>query len=97
MSFKSSSGISKVYAAISCYNINQIVGVLWFVDTYPIPYEDSYNKDLLKIHFHTSHFNDIIDTLRYEKPLKLQFDTDKIEGSVANLTYETSRRARVRG
>jgi hypothetical protein len=28
MSFKSSSGISKVYAAISCYNINQIVGVL---------------------------------------------------------------------
>jgi hypothetical protein len=83
------SGISKVFAAISCYNANQIVGVLWFVDTYPIPYTNTlYDKDLIKIHYHTSHFNDIIGILRYEKPLKLEFDTDKEEGSVLTLTFE---------
>lgn len=82
------SGVSKVWAVISCYNASQTVGVIWFIDTYPIPYKNSIENDLIKIFFHTSHFNDIIGILRYEKPLKLQFDIEKEEGSVLTLTYE---------
>jgi hypothetical protein len=82
------SGVSKVWASISCYDVNQIVGVLWFVDTYPIPYENSYEKGLIKIFYHTKHFKDIVGILRYEKPLGLQFDTVKLEGSVQTATYE---------
>jgi hypothetical protein len=71
-----------------CYNVNQFVGVLWFVDTYPIPRQNSLSKDGIVIYYHISHFNDIICILRYEKPLRLEFDTDKLEGSVVTSTYE---------
>jgi hypothetical protein len=82
------SGTSRVYAAINCYNGNQMVAVLWFLDNYPIPDQNSFEKDEMKIIYHTRHFNDIVGILRYEKPLRLEFDTVKKEGSVLTATWE---------
>jgi hypothetical protein len=88
LSFTDNSGNSRVYAAISCYNGSQYVGVLWFLDTYPIADQNIVGKDGLKIIYHTRHFNDIVGILRYEKPLRLEFDTDKKEGSLLTATWE---------
>jgi hypothetical protein len=88
LSDTNSSGVSKVWAAINCNNVNQYVGTLWFVDTYPIPFQNALSKDGIVIYYNTSHFNDIIGILRYEKPLRLELDTDKLEGSIVTYSYE---------
>jgi len=83
-SFKYSVGVSKVISSISLFNGMINVGVLWFVDTYPVPYENTYVNNILKINYHISHFNDIINTLRYEKPLRLEYDASKGEGALVS-------------
>ena len=50
-----------------------------FVDKYPIP-KNSYQYEKFKIHFHILRFSDVIDILRYEKPLRIYFDDVKLTG-----------------
>jgi len=85
-SFKYSSGVSKVIPSISLFNSGGKVAVLSFVDTYPIPYENSISADNeIKIYFHISHFNEIINILHYDdmvQSLRLEYDSSRGEGSI---------------
>jgi hypothetical protein len=85
-SFKYSSGVSKVIPSISLFNRGRNVAVLSFVDTYPIPYENSISADnKIKIYFHISHFNEIINILRHhdmDQSVSLEYDSSRGEGSI---------------
>ena len=66
---------SKAY--ISCHDKEEMVGVN-FYDRQPPPnsYRIARPNNILVINFHFSRFNDIINILRYHKPLILTFDSE---------------------
>jgi hypothetical protein len=72
---------------VSLKNGHEIVAYISFFDTTPLP-DNSYTNNLINIHFPISRFNDVIGILRYEKPLRIQFDTSKLEGYIQTKEME---------
>jgi hypothetical protein len=80
-------GVTNVYSSMSLKNGHEIVAYISFFDTTPLP-DNSYTNNLINIHFPISRFNDVIGILRYEKPLRIQFDTSKLEGYIQTKEME---------
>jgi hypothetical protein len=71
-----------------------MVGTLTFVDdNKPIP-RNEIRDDVLNIHFSISRFNDIINILRYEKPLQLYLSTTDWHGTLGTETEPTGEQER---
>jgi hypothetical protein len=76
---------TKCMAYIACYDKEQLVGFIKFHERQHPPinsHRGSHPNYILVINFHISRFNDIINILRYNKPLSLSFDLIKLEGAV---------------
>jgi hypothetical protein len=76
---------TKSLAYITCLAKNQLVGNIVFYDRQPPPinsYRGSPPNYNLRINFHISRFNDIINILRYHRPLSLSFDLVRLDGAV---------------
>lgn len=54
----------------------QHIGKLYFVDISPPPNNILHSNNEFDAFFHLDRFNDIINILRYEKPIGIYFDTD---------------------
>src|SRR5436305_3778 len=69
-------------AQIACYSKDDIVGVLVFVKggIHPLPANE--NGTPPTVYFPASRFNDVITTLRYEKPVMFNFNTENLVGTV---------------
>jgi hypothetical protein len=52
------------------------IGMLRFVDTSPLPNNIVHSNNEFDVFYHLDRFNDIINILRYEKPIGITFDTD---------------------
>jgi len=46
------------------------------------------NEGKITIRYHIDRFNDIINILRYEKPLKIYIDTESLIGGISTGTSE---------
>jgi hypothetical protein len=78
---------TKCFAYIACYDKQQLVGLIKFYERQPPPvnsYRGSDPNYIVSINFHISRCNDMINILRYHKPLALSFDLMKLEGSVSS-------------
>jgi hypothetical protein len=83
---------SRCMAYIDCRDGQKPVGGIKFFDREPPPpnsYHGSYPNYTPTINFHISRFNDIINILRYQKPLSLWFDFIKLDGGVTSTVYES--------
>jgi hypothetical protein len=61
---------------------NNSIGTLRFVDESPLP-KNIINQDVtFDIFYHIDRFNDIINILRYEKPLWVSIDTQFKSGQI---------------
>jgi hypothetical protein len=76
-------------ATIACYTSSpwQYVGRMVFYSE-NIPPNTTTGNNLPSLHFHASQFNDIIDILRYEKPLFLRMNTGSLNGELATSSEE---------
>ena len=65
----------RMMANVALYFNNQVLGVLRFVDVSPIPQNvlDPDTEDF-DVYYHLDRFNDIVNILRYEKPLYISVD-----------------------
>jgi len=66
---------SRMAANVPLYFNNQVLGVLRFVEESPLPKNvlDPVTEDF-DVFYHLDRFNDIINILRYEKPLWISID-----------------------
>lgn len=80
---------SNLVAVLSCYTSSpwNYVGRILFYSG-KIPSNTVTGNDLPSLHFSASQFNDIINILRYEKPLFLRMDPDTLNGDLATSTEE---------
>jgi hypothetical protein len=74
-------GVNRVYSVMSLHYGHDVVASISFFDATPLP-ENSYTNNMISIYFPISRFNDFIGILRYEKPLRIQFDSSKLEGYI---------------
>jgi hypothetical protein len=64
-------------ATVDCYDANSRIGSLsFFGDTTQIPANQLLSDGTLSLYYEMSRFNDVINTLRFEKPLMLAVNTD---------------------
>lgn len=75
------------FASIRCNDGTVMVGDLKFEDGYPLSH-NSYTNNIIRMHFHILHLNDVITFLRYEKPLQLWFDDVKNGGRIQSISHE---------
>jgi hypothetical protein len=73
-------------AIIRCFtgNSQQEVGRITFLDVKPLP-DNNFHSNLIYVYFHLSLFDDIIDILRNEKPLRIYLeDYIKVGGIITS-------------
>ncbi|MDJ0783310.1 MAG: hypothetical protein QNJ22_15140 [Desulfosarcinaceae bacterium] len=82
-------GGGNLVACLSCYTSSpwQYVGRLVFYADH-VPPNATSGENLPSLHFSAAQFNDVIDILRYEKPLFLRMDTDTLSGDLATSSEE---------
>jgi len=87
LSYKSDEG--NLVASLSCYTSSpwEYVGRMVFYSD-NLPPNTTTGNDLPSLHFFASQFNDIINILRYEKPLSLRMNTDTLKGDLATSSEE---------
>jgi len=81
---------ANVVASITCYTSlpwKSVGQILFYLED--IPPNETAGNDFLKLHFSASRFNDIINILRYEKPLSLIMNTDTLYGALQTSSEET--------
>jgi hypothetical protein len=81
---------ANVVASITCYTSlpwKSVGQILFYLEE--IPPNETAGNDFLKLHFSASRFNDIINILRYEKPLSLIMNTDTLYGALQTSSEET--------
>jgi len=61
---------------------NNSIGTLRFVDDSPLPKNIINQDETFDIFYHIDRFNDIINILRYEKPLWVYIDTQFKSGQI---------------
>jgi hypothetical protein len=83
---KGSSDAGRTSVTISLFDGNVLVGHLNFHD-YPLSL-NLYENNVVTMNFHISYFNDMIDLLRYEKPLQLHFEDRKLGGNIQTISHE---------
>lgn len=86
LSYRAGSG---VVAYVGCYTSApwQDVGrILFYSDN--VPPNATFSNDLPSLHFSISQFNDIMNILRYEKPLFLRLETNSLYGDLASSSEE---------
>lgn len=75
-------------ALIYCYKVGKYVGrIVFFKDDANIPANANYPSGP-SIHYPVSRFNDVINILRYEKPLYLFLNLDNLIGMIATSDLE---------
>jgi len=75
---------------IRCIHGNTTVGNIYFKpDGTNMPSNSRTSRGVLNLYYSISRFNEIITTLRYEKPLWIWFDTDTKWGYIATAQEST--------
>lgn len=91
VSQKDSAGKDSPVANIRCFygpDHQEIARILFFdVNSLP-PNGIDYNSNLLFIYFHISLFHDVMEVLRYDKPLQINFDDSNLAGWISNREFE---------
>jgi len=87
LSYKADEG--NLFATLACYTSSpwEYVGRMVFYSG-NIPPNTTTGDNLPSLHFHASQFNDIINILRYEKPLFLRMNTGSLTGDLATSSEE---------
>ena len=62
---------------ITCFNEGKTVGFISFYDGTPLPPPEILTHGVMKVYFHYDRAMEIINTIRYEKPLFLSVYEDK--------------------
>ena len=70
-------------------NDNENIGNIYFLDKLPISKNSISNQGKITIRYHIDRFNDIINILRYEKPLKIYIDTESLNGGIRTASAES--------
>lgn len=75
-------------ATIQCYNGNQMVGLIeFFADHVTMPANSTANGQVI-LYYEMSRFGDVMNILRYEKPLMLAVNNDTKFGYIGTSTTE---------
>ena len=75
-------------ALVACYKDSVLVGLIQFVKEgvedsgHRVVREDSESPEIPLLRFSISQFDDVITTLRYEKPLIIEIDTNSGYGGI---------------
>ena len=77
-----------VTPSIPVYNYEQSIGYIFFTEKLPTSKNSMSNEGKITIRYHIDRFNDIINILRYEKPLKIYIDTESLIGGISTGTSE---------
>jgi hypothetical protein len=78
---------NRTFAFITCFKGNLKIGNIHFSEDHPLN-ENYLQDDKIYMRVDFSHFNDIINVLRYEKPLRMRFDDTKKEAWVSTGSVE---------
>ena len=76
-----------VTPSIPVYNDNESIGYIFFTEKSSTS-KNSIHEGKITIRYHIDRFNDIINILRYEKPLKIYLDTESLIGGISTGTSE---------
>lgn len=80
------SDLTKYSAYIYCFNGNSTIGKLFFYpEHFRLP-ADSLRNGLVELHFHERYLSNIIDTLRFEKPLYLYYSEASKHGWISTIS-----------
>lgn len=75
-------------SVITCFNGMAYVGrLIFYPDDVTLP-ENMMHNNAPSLHFHTTHFNNLITMMRYEKPLAVFMDTATKRGGVTTSERE---------
>jgi hypothetical protein len=77
---------TKSAATIVCYQGNQLVGVLSFHERQPPPVNSYRGSRVphINLNFHISRFNEIMNLIRYQRPLTIWFDVSRSDGGLSS-------------
>jgi hypothetical protein len=77
-----------VTPSIPIYNDDQSIGYIFFTEKLPTSKNYISNEGKITLRYHIDRFNDIINILRYEKPLKIYLDTESSIGGIGTGDFE---------
>jgi hypothetical protein len=75
-------------ALLACYKDSALVGLIQFVreerevSAHKLVREDPESQEIPLLRFSISRFNDVITTMRYEKPLYIEIDDETLYGGI---------------
>jgi hypothetical protein len=75
-------------ALLACYKNSVLVGLVQFVkegvdaSSHKLVREDADAPEIPLLRFSILRFNDVITTMRYEKPLYIEFDDETLHGGI---------------
>jgi hypothetical protein len=68
-------------AAIDCFKAGiRVGGILFYEDNIPLPSNENHAILGIRLYWHASRFKEVVDTVRYEKPLYLMFESNSLGG-----------------
>ena len=73
---------SKSYATLGLFNNAELAGIIYFWDEMPVKANSVYSGSPV-LNFHINQFNDIMNIIRYEKPLYLHLNTENWYGYIS--------------
>jgi hypothetical protein len=74
---------------IQVYNDNQSIGYINFTEKLPVSKNSISNEGKITVRYHIDRFNDIINILRYEKPLRIYIDNESLRGGISTASEST--------
>ena len=73
----------QVTPSIPVYNDSQSIGYIFFTEKLPTSKNSIDNEGKITLRYPIDRFNDIINILRYEKPLKIYIDSETLIGGIS--------------
>ncbi len=77
-----------VTPSIPLYYDDLSIGYIYFTEKLPTSKNYINSEGKITLRYHIDRFNDIVNILRYEKPLKIYLDTESLIGGISTGDFE---------